>query len=161
MKNILNHEDLKKIRLQLKDQNKKVVFTNGCYDILHAGHVDYLIKAKAFGDVLIVGVNSDKSVKMIKGKNRPIIPEEERAFLISSLKPVDYVTFFDEPTPKELIGLLIPDILVKGADWSVDKIVGRDVVEANGGSVKTISFVSDQSTTKIIKTIAERFRTDG
>ncbi len=161
MKNILNHEDLKKIRLQLKDQNKKVVFTNGCYDILHAGHVDYLIKAKALGDVLIVGINSDKSVKMIKGKNRPIIPEEERAFLISNLKPVDYVTFFDEPTPKELIELLIPDILVKGADWSVDKIVGRDVVEANGGSVKTISFVSNQSTTKIIKTIAERFKTDG
>jgi D-glycero-beta-D-manno-heptose 1-phosphate adenylyltransferase len=160
MINPLKHDELKKIRQQFKIENKKVVFTNGCFDILHAGHVDYLTKAKALGDVLIVGINSDLSVKKIKGKNRPVIPEDERALLISSLKPVDYVTFFDEPTPKELIELLIPDILVKGADWSIDNIVGKDVVEANGGEVKTISFVNNQSTSKIIKTIIERFKAE-
>ncbi len=158
MENILGKEELLVIRKKLKEENKKVVFTNGCFDILHAGHVDYLIKAKNLGDILIVGINSDSSVKLIKGEKRPIIPQQERAALIASLKPVDYVTFFDEPTPKELITYLIPDFLVKGADWSIDNIVGRDVVEANGGEVKTIRFVNDQSTSKIIKLILERFK---
>jgi len=158
MENILGKEELLVIRKKLKEENKKVVFTNGCFDILHAGHVDYLIKAKNLGDILIVGINSDSSVKLIKGEKRPIIPQQERAALIASLKPVDYVTFFDEPTPKELITYLIPDFLVKGADWSIDNVVGRDVVEANGGEVKTIRFVNDQSTSKIIKLILERFK---
>jgi rfaE bifunctional protein nucleotidyltransferase chain/domain len=157
MKIFLNQNDLKKICLKLKQEGKKIVFTNGCFDIVHAGHIDYLTKAKAMGDILVVGLNSDKSVKEIKGDKRPIIPQQERALIISSLEPVDYVTLFDEPTPKELIELLIPDILVKGADWDIDKIVGREIVESNGGRVLTIDFVNDQSTSKIIQTIVERF----
>lgn len=145
------------LRKKLKEENKKVVFTNGVFDLIHSGHVDYLIKAKALGDVLIVGMNSDASVKRIKGNSRPILSENERAFIISNLKPVDFVTIFEEDTPANLIQNIIPDVLVKGADWSLDKIVGRDVVEANGGEVKAIEFVNDQSTSKIIKSILEKY----
>ena len=145
------------IRKKLKEEKKKVVFTNGCFDVLHAGHVDYLNKARAAGDVLILGLNSDASVKRIKGAKRPIVNQEERAFILSNLKAVDYVTLFEEDTPQEIISELIPDILIKGADWAIDKIVGRDIVEANGGEVKTISFVTDQSTTNIIQTILDRY----
>lgn len=155
---ILSREELKKVRAELKSQNKKVVFTNGCFDLIHSGHVDYLVKAKQLGDILIVGLNTDASVRRIKGEKRPILTQDERAFIVSNLKPVDYVTFFDEDTPAEIIADLIPDILVKGADWSIDKIVGRDVVEANGGEVKTIEFVNDQSTSKIIQTILNRYK---
>ena len=157
MKPIYTRAEILTIRKQLKEEKKKVVFTNGCFDVLHAGHVDYLNKTKAAGDVLILGLNSDASVKRIKGEKRPIVCEEERAFILSNLKAVDYVTLFEEDTPQEIIGELIPDILVKGADWAIDKIVGRDIVEANGGEVKTISFVTDQSTTNIIQTIIERY----
>ncbi|MCL4550910.1 MAG: D-glycero-beta-D-manno-heptose 1-phosphate adenylyltransferase [Bacteroidetes bacterium] len=149
-------DELVSIRKELKKQNKKVVFTNGCFDILHAGHVDYITKAKEKGDVLIVAVNSDSSTKRLKGEARPIVPQNERAFIISSLKPVDYVLIFEEDTPYEVIKKIIPDVLVKGADWSIDEIVGRDVVEANGGKVETIKFVNDQSTTNIIKTVLDR-----
>ncbi|MCX8106530.1 MAG: D-glycero-beta-D-manno-heptose 1-phosphate adenylyltransferase [Ignavibacterium album] len=155
---IVTREEIKKIRAELKEQNKKVVFTNGCFDIIHSGHVDYLVKAKQLGDILIVGLNTDASVKRIKGDKRPILKQDERAFIVSNLKPVDYVTFFDEDTPAEIIADLIPDILVKGADWSIDKIVGREVVESNGGEVKTIEFVNDQSTSKIIQTILSRYK---
>jgi len=157
MKSIYTRAEIIEIRKKLKTEKKKVVFTNGCFDVLHAGHVDYLNKAKAAGDVLILALNSDASVKRIKGEKRPIVSEDERAFILSNLKAVDYVTLFDEDTPQEIISELIPDILVKGADWSLDKIVGRDIVEANGGEVKTISFVTDQSTTNIIQTIIERY----
>lgn len=155
---ILSREELKKLRTELKSQNKKVVFTNGCFDLIHSGHVDYLLKAKQLGDILIVGLNTDASVRRIKGEKRPILTQDERAFIVSNLKPVDYVTFFDEDTPAEIIADLIPDILVKGADWSIDKIVGREVVEANGGEVKTIEFVNNQSTSKIIQTILNRYK---
>ena len=155
---VLNIIELIKVRNELKKQNKKVVFTNGVFDILHAGHVDYLIKAKKLGDVLIVAVNSDSSVKKIKGDLRPVVPQNERAFIISQLKPVDYVTIFDEETPYEVIKKLIPDVLVKGADWSKDKIVGADIVESNGGKVETIKFVNNTSTTNIIKTVLEKFK---
>jgi D-glycero-beta-D-manno-heptose 1-phosphate adenylyltransferase len=151
-------EEIKTIRRKLKKENRTVVFTNGCFDLIHAGHVDYLSKARALGDVLIVGLNSDSSVKRIKGDKRPILLENERAFIISNLKPVDYVTVFDEDTPAELIQELIPDILVKGADWSIDKIIGKDIVEANGGEVKTIEFINNQSTTKIIKSILDKYK---
>ena len=151
-------EEMKEIRLQLKDQNKKVVFTNGCFDLIHAGHIDYLSKAKASGDVMIVGLNSDASVMRIKGSKRPILNETERSFIISNLKPVDYVVLFDDDTPKLLIEELLPDVLVKGADWEIENIVGKDVVLANGGEVKTIEFVNDQSTSKIIKIIVDRFK---
>jgi D-glycero-beta-D-manno-heptose 1-phosphate adenylyltransferase len=150
--------EIVEIRKPFKEKNKKVVFTNGVFDILHAGHVDYLTKTKAMGDVLIVGVNSDASVKRIKGELRPVVPQNERAFIISSLKPVDYVVIFEEDTPYEVIKKIIPDILVKGADWSKDKIVGADIVEANGGSVETIEFVNQTSTTNIIKTVLEKYR---
>lgn len=140
----------------LKNEGKKVVFTNGCFDLLHAGHVDYLIKAKELGDVLIVGMNSDDSIRRIKGDSRPIVTFDERAFVMANLKPVDFVTPFDEDTPYELIKTIVPDYLVKGADWSDENIVGRDVVLANGGEIKRIEFVVEQSTSNIIETILDK-----
>lgn len=157
MNNILSVEEMKKLRKGFKEENKKVVFTNGVFDIVHAGHVDYLIKAKELGDILIVGLNSDLSVKKIKGEKRPLINQTERAFLLSNLKPVDFVVIFEEETPFELIKELIPDILVKGADWSLDKIVGSDIIIENGGEVKNIQFVNQQSTSRIIETILSRY----
>jgi rfaE bifunctional protein nucleotidyltransferase chain/domain len=149
--------ELKAIRSKLKAEGKKVVFTNGVFDLIHAGHVDYLSKAKRLGDVLIIGLNSDDSVKRIKGNKRPILKQEERAFVLTNLKPVDYVVFFDEDTPEKLISEIIPDILVKGADWAVEKIVGKEVVEKNGGKVMNIEFVNQQSTSKIIELIVKRY----
>ena len=149
--------ELKTIRSKLKSSGKKVVFTNGVFDLIHAGHVDYLLKAKSWGDILIVGLNSDDSVKRIKGEKRPILIQEERAFILSNLKPVDYVIYFGEDTPKKLISELVPDVLVKGADWPIDEIVGKDIVEKNGGIVKAIEFVNEQSTSKIIDLIIERY----
>ncbi len=157
-KYIYSIDELIKIRKKLKEENKKVVFTNGCFDILHAGHVDYIEKAKEMGDILIVGLNSDSSVKRIKGEKRPIVPENERAFIIASLKSVDFVILFNEDTPYELIKALVPDTLVKGDDWNIENVVGKDIVEKNGGDVKTIKFVNFQSTTNIIKTIQERYK---
>ena len=151
-------DELKRIRKKLKDEGKKVVFTNGCFDLIHAGHVDYLLKAKSLGDILIVGLNTDESVKRIKGERRPILKQKERAFIISNLKPVDFVVLFNQDTPREIISELIPDILVKGADWSIDKIVGADVVTENGGTVKTIEFVNEQSTSKIIEEIISKYK---
>lgn len=158
MKNTISLSELKSIRKELKEKNKKLVFTNGCFDLIHAGHVDYLVKAKQLGDVLAVGLNSDESVKRIKGSNRPILKEDERSFILANLKPVDYVILFDEDTPAKLISELIPDVLVKGSDWPVDKIVGREVVEKNGGQVRTVDFTSDQSTSKIIQLIVNRYK---
>jgi len=157
MKCLKSLEEIKSIRSTLKADNKKVVFTNGCFDLIHAGHIDYLNKAKALGDVLIVGLNSDYSVKRIKGEKRPIINEDERAEIISNIKPVDYVVLFDEDTPAELIKELVPDLLIKGADWKIDKIVGAEAVLANGGEVKTIEFINDQSTSKIVDLITSRY----
>lgn len=152
---VKKQDDLILIREKLREEKKKVVFTNGCFDILHAGHVDYLTKAKEFGDILIVAVNSDESIRRIKGESRPVVNEMERAFIIGNLKAVDFVAIFNEDTPHEIIEKLIPDVLVKGADWSIENIVGRDVVESNGGKVETINFVADQSTSKIIEKILE------
>jgi len=157
MNGVKSLSEIKSLRKKFKEQNKKVVFTNGVFDLIHAGHVDYLIKSKALGDILIVGMNTDDSVRRIKGDKRPILNQEERALLISSLKPVDYVVFFDEDTPARLIDELIPDILIKGADWSIDKIVGRETIEKHGGEVKTIEFVNNQSTSKIIESIKNKF----
>lgn len=155
---IIDRKKILEIRAELKSQKKSVVFTNGCFDILHPGHVDYLNKSKECGDVLIVALNSDASVARIKGTNRPILKLEERAFIIGNLKAVDYVTYFEEDTPAEIITELIPDYLVKGEDWDIDKIVGKDIVENNGGEVKRIKFVSNRSSTDIIKTILERYK---
>ncbi len=158
MNGLKSLDEIKSIRRKLRDEKKKVVFTNGCFDLIHAGHVDNLTKARQFGDALIVGLNSDASIKRIKGDSRPILQENERAFIIASLKPVDFVVMFEEDTPANLIAEIIPDILVKGADWKIENIVGRDVVESNGGEVKTISFVNDQSTSKIIKSILDKHK---
>jgi rfaE bifunctional protein nucleotidyltransferase chain/domain len=145
------------LRESFRKEGRKVVFTNGVFDIIHAGHIDYLIKARAMGDVLIVGLNSDASVRRIKGESRPVIPESQRAFVLSNIKPVDYVVVFGEDTPETLIENILPDILVKGADWSTDNIVGKDIVLKNGGQVKTIEFVNLQSTSNIIQTILEKY----
>jgi rfaE bifunctional protein nucleotidyltransferase chain/domain len=158
MSNIKILEELVGIRNELKKQNKKVVFTNGCFDLIHAGHIDYLTKAKAFGDILIVALNSDASVTRIKGARRPIVPLKERSLVIANIKAVDYVTVFEEDTPYEAIKKLVPDVLIKGADWRINDIVGRDIVEGAGGKVETIDFVNFQSTTNIIKIILERFK---
>jgi len=158
MSNIKSRKEILEIRAALRKEGKKVVFTNGCFDLIHSGHVDYLVKAKEMGDILILALNSDSSIKRIKGDKRPILQQDERAFIVSNLKAVDYVTFFDEDTPAKIIDELIPDILVKGADWSIDRIVGREVVEANGGVVKTIKFVNEQSTSNLIKIIKDRYK---
>ncbi len=144
---------LKKELSILKTGGQKTVFTNGCFDIIHAGHVRYLNKASRLGDVLIVGLNSDKSVKKIKGRNRPIVPEGERAEVLLGLASVDYVVLFDESTPIRLIETVLPDVLAKGADWSAEKIVGADIVKKNGGTVARVKLVEGKSTTNIIKKI--------
>lgn len=137
-----------------------IVFTNGCFDILHAGHVRYLTEARAQGDVLVVGLNSDKSITSIKDAGRPIIPEDQRAEVLSGLGCVDYVTFFDEPDPFAIINAIKPHVLVKGADWPEDQIIGADIVKAGGGRVVRIPFSVDISTSRIIQRIAARFGTE-
>lgn len=137
----------------LRGAGKVVVFTNGVFDLLHPGHVRYLQEARRLGDALIVGVNSDRSVRGNKGPERPINPEAERAEIISALACVDAVAIFDEPTPHEIISALQPDVLVKGADWAADAIVGRDIVEARGGKVVLVKVEEGHSTTNIIAKI--------
>ncbi len=157
MGHVVTLETFLPIRSTFKQQKKTLVFTNGVFDILHRGHVEYLQKAKALGDALIIGVNSDASVRRIKGEKRPIISEADRMFLLSNLCCVDYVTCFDEDTPFELIKAIVPDVLVKGADWAIENVVGREVVEAAGGTVRTIEFVPNRSTTGIVERILERY----
>ncbi|MBI4548812.1 MAG: D-glycero-beta-D-manno-heptose 1-phosphate adenylyltransferase [Ignavibacteriae bacterium] len=154
---VVSWEEVKTIRESLRKEQKRVVFTNGCFDIIHRGHIEYLTKAKSLGDALVVGVNTDASARRIKGNGRPIVPQEDRAFIVAHLSPVDYVCTFDEDTPLSLIKVLLPDVLVKGADWNVNDIVGKDVVEQAGGRVETIDYVPDRSTTSIIERILERF----
>lgn len=150
---VLTRDNLVELRQQLRKSAQRVVFTNGCFDILHRGHVDYLAKARALGDILIVGVNTDASVRRLKGDSRPIVQEDDRAAVLAALGCVDYVCLFDEETPYELIRALVPDILVKGSDWSIGDIVGKDIVEAAGGAVHTIEFLPDRSTSSIIQKI--------
>ena len=146
---IKSFEQIEKISTSLKKENKKIVFTNGCFDILHKGHVSYLNKAKSFGDVLILGLNSDESVKRLKGENRPINIQEDRAYILAALQCVDYVVIFDEDTPYELIKKVQPDILVKGADYKGKNIVGTDISE----KTKLVEFIDGKSTTKTIEKI--------
>lgn len=156
MGTVIQRAELSSIRSGFRDANKTVVFTNGVFDILHRGHVEYLSKARNLGDVLIVGMNTDASVRRIKGEKRPIVPEQDRAFILSHINCVDFVCLFPEDTPGVLISELVPDVLVKGADWNPDEIVGRDTVEKSGGRVVTIEFVPDRSTTGIIKRILDQ-----
>jgi len=155
---ILSLEELLEVIESEKKKGKKIVFTNGCFDILHAGHAYYLKRAKELGDVLVVGINSDQSVKRIKGEKRPIMPESMRAYLLDSLKPVDYVVIFHEDTPKKIIKLIKPHILVKGSDWKTEEIVGADTVLSYGGKVERIEFFFDISTSKIIDRILSSYR---
>lgn len=140
-------------REAMRREGKRVVFTNGCFDLLHPGHVRYLTQARALGDSLIVALNSDRSVRSLKGEGRPVLSEGERAEVMAALEAVDFVTVFDEETPRELVAALLPDILVKGGDWPVSEIVGRDEVEAAGGRVLSLPFIEGSSTTNIIERI--------
>lgn len=157
LQKILALEDLLAQRERLRRQSKRTVFTNGCFDLLHPGHVDYLSRARQMGDVLIVGVNSDRSVRELKGPRRPILTQEERTRLLSGLDSVDYLTVFDENTPRRLIAALLPDVLVKGGDWTVETIVGRREVEAAGGRVVSLPCLEGQSSTAIIERILHRY----
>jgi D-beta-D-heptose 7-phosphate kinase/D-beta-D-heptose 1-phosphate adenosyltransferase len=150
---IIDRKDLLHKANMWRASGKKIVFTNGCFDILHHGHLAYLAEAASQGNILIVGVNSDASVKRLKGNERPLTHEKDRAFQIASLLVTDAVTVFDEDTPKELIELIKPDVLVKGGDYTIDKIVGADVVIAQGGNVVIVPFVNGYSTTSIIEFI--------
>jgi D-beta-D-heptose 7-phosphate kinase/D-beta-D-heptose 1-phosphate adenosyltransferase len=154
---IKSPRELKKIVSRLQARGKKIVFTNGCFDLLHYGHVKYLQDAKREGDILIVGVNRDASVRRIKGRQRPLVGENDRAGIIAALGSVDYVVLFKEDTPREIIKLLKPDILVKGADWQKKNIVGAPFVKSQGGRVVTIKLIKGCSTTHLIKKIAKIF----
>jgi rfaE bifunctional protein nucleotidyltransferase chain/domain len=138
---------------ELKRQGKRVVFTNGCFDLLHPGHTRYLAAARSLGDILVVAINSDSSVRSLKGPGRPVIPEDERAELLAALRFVDLVTIFDDLIPRTIIARMLPDILVKGADWGPNAIVGREEVEAAGGRVVSVPVVEGYSTSAIIKKI--------
>jgi D-beta-D-heptose 7-phosphate kinase/D-beta-D-heptose 1-phosphate adenosyltransferase len=152
-KKIKHLEELKKIVAGLKQQGKAVVFTNGCFDIIHVGHVRLLQEAKTFGDVLIVALNSDSSVRTLKGAGRPFVSEEQRAEVVAALEMVDYVVIFDELDPLRIITELTPQVLVKGGDWTIDTIIGRDVVEQAGGKVIPLRFIDGVSSTTIIQRI--------
>jgi rfaE bifunctional protein nucleotidyltransferase chain/domain len=138
---------------ELKRQGKRVVFTNGCFDLIHPGHTRYLAEARALGDVLVVAVNSDRTVRLLKGASRPVIPEGERMEMLAALRAVDYVTVFDDPTPREVIARMLPQVLVKGADWGPNAIVGREEVEAAGGEVVSVPLAQGFSTSAIIEKI--------
>jgi D-beta-D-heptose 7-phosphate kinase/D-beta-D-heptose 1-phosphate adenosyltransferase len=157
LRNSLSRSELTLWRKHMKEAGKTLVFTNGVFDILHSGHATYLLGARNLGDVLIIGLNSDASVRRIKGEKRPIVPEADRALLLTSLKSTDAVVIFDEDTPLELIRFVIPDVLIKGADYAIDTIVGKDIVEANGGKVLTLELVEGRSTTNIVETILNRY----
>ncbi|MEA2014538.1 MAG: D-glycero-beta-D-manno-heptose 1-phosphate adenylyltransferase [Thermodesulfobacteriota bacterium] len=146
MDKVLSREELRKKIITLRDKGKKVVFTNGCFDVLHIGHVKYLEQAKGQGDILVLALNSDSSVSSIKGPLRPIVPQDERAYIMASLNMVDYVTIFDEDTPLELIEHIKPDILVKGGDWSEDTVIGEKSVKKRGGKVVIIPQFNQSST---------------
>jgi rfaE bifunctional protein nucleotidyltransferase chain/domain len=155
MAKILDKKGLIQERRRLRSEGKRLVFTNGCFDLLHPGHVHYLREARSLGDALVVALNSDRSVRVLKGEGRPILNEQERAEVIAALEVVTYVIIFDEETPRELIGALLPDVLVKGGDWPLDQIVGREEVEAAGGRVVSLSYIEGSSTSDLIERIAK------
>jgi rfaE bifunctional protein nucleotidyltransferase chain/domain len=150
-------EQIVKERARYRERGSKVVFTNGCFDILHVGHVRYLNEARSLGDALIVGINSDSSVRELKGAARPIVSEMERAEVVAALASVDHVFIFQDLTPQRVIDAIVPDVLVKGADWEIANIVGRETVDNAGGAVLNVPLVEGSSTTDIIKRILERF----
>lgn len=155
---ILDWGELLRQRAAWKKQDLTVVFTNGVFDLLHRGHVDYLLEARTLGDLLVIGVNTDASVRRLKGPKRPLVDEQDRAFVLSCLRMVDAVTLFDQDTPLELISALKPDVLVKGADYQEDEIVGAKEVKAAGGRVARISLTQGKSTTSLVDVILEKYR---
>lgn len=159
MNKVMTWEALKKEVERHRREGKKIAFTNGCFDILHAGHVQYLREARKTGDLLILGLNSDTSVRAIKGEKRPLVPQGERAEVVASLTTVDYVTLFDEPTPLRLIEYLKPDRLVKGGDWQEDTVVGGDLVRSWGGEVVIVPLTEGVSTTNIVEKILRVYGT--
>lgn len=150
---ILDRDDLARRLAPERRKGRRLVFTNGCFDLLHPGHVRYLVAAQRLGDLLVVGINSDASVRRLKGPSRPVQPERERAEVVAALRMVDYVTIFDEETPWETIRMLQPDVLVKGGDWPIDQIVGREIVESRGGVVVSVEFERGYSTSELIRRI--------
>jgi len=154
---ILKLSDLLQVIKGLREAEKRIVFTNGCFDILHVGHVRYLAAARSKGDALVLGLNSDASVKSIKPDNRPIISQDQRAEVLAGLACVDYITIFDEPDPLALIQTIKPDVLIKGADWEEMEIIGSEVVKSYGGDVVRIEIVPGISTTQIIQRILKRY----
>lgn len=157
MAKILDLKEIKKIRNELKKKGKLLVFTNGCFDLIHRGHIEYLKKAKSFGDRLVVGVNSDSSVSRIKGKSRPIINLEDRLFILSHLDCIDYLISFEDDTPARVIKEIVPDVLVKGGDYKDKDIVGGDVVKKNGGTVTTVPFIEGKSSSELIEKIVKKY----
>jgi D-beta-D-heptose 7-phosphate kinase/D-beta-D-heptose 1-phosphate adenosyltransferase len=147
---IIDISKIEEFIFEIRNQNKKIVFSNGCFDIIHRGHVEYLAKASNFGDILIIGLNSDNSVRKLKGENRPVQDQNTRALILSAFSFIDFVIIFDQETPYELIKLIKPDFLVKGADYKPEEIVGYDILQNYGGQVKTIELVKGHSTTNII-----------
>ena len=156
MGRIVSQEELIALLGRANRGSRRVVFTNGCFDLLHPGHIRTLEEARSLGDVLVVGVNRDASVREAKGESRPVIVESERAELLAALEAVDFVVLFGEPTPRELIGRLLPDVLVKGADWGSTEIVGREEVEAAGGRVVSIALEPGYSTTSILQKVCKQ-----
>ena len=157
MGKIVNREELVFLRNQAEKEGKKVVFTNGCFDILHRGHIEIFQRSKSLGDILIVGLNSDASVKMLKGDKRPIVDEDDRAVVVAALECVDYVCLFEEETPAEIIKQVKPDILVKGGDYKIEDIVGRETVWENGGEVIAVPLVEGRATRSIIEKIVNLY----
>lgn len=156
MGRVLTREGAVAWRRKLQSEGRRVVFTNGVFDLLHRGHVELLAKARQFGDALVVGCNSDASTRRLKGAGRPLVPEEDRAAVLAALAAVDAVVVFDEDTPALLIEALVPDILVKGADYASEEIVGREVVEAHGGRVERVDLVEGKSTSRLLDEMARR-----
>ena len=157
---ILTLENLVTRLGKVRKSGQKTVFTNGCFDIMHVGHVRYLADARSEGDLLVVGLNSDASVRIIKGDKRPIVRQNHRAEVLASLGCVDFIVIFDEPDPLKMIQTLKPDVLVKGEDWTEDAIVGAEFVKSQGGIIVRISFIEESSTTAIIEKILQRYRGD-
>jgi D-beta-D-heptose 7-phosphate kinase/D-beta-D-heptose 1-phosphate adenosyltransferase len=156
MARILTLDELRAERERLRRAGRRVVFTNGCFDLLHPGHVNYLQAARDLGDALVVALNSDRAVRALKGPTRPILDERERAVVMAALGCVDYVTIFDDVSPRGLIAALLPDVLVKGGDWGVDQIIGREEVERAGGRVLSLPFVPGSSTSEILARILKK-----
>jgi len=157
-KKIKSAETLRRVRARLRREGKTVVFTNGCFDLLHRGHIRLFRKARSLGDVLIVGLNTDASVRRLKGPFRPILPLRERLEVLSAVSDIDYVTSFSEETPRRTIAALLPDVLVKGGDWGPDRVVGREEVEAAGGRVVIVPYLKGRSSSSIIGKVLRSFR---